>query len=295
MKFAIVVLALLAASPAAAQTFTYGNADDVKDVKKVDWTGTAEAGLLITTGNARTTTVTATGKVGRVDPKNKLEIDGGLAFARSSVLTPVDADMSGDISPGELERVTATTANSWTVMARYDRFLTALNSLYAIAQGSADPPSGKAFVGGGQLGYSRHLFKNDHHDVVAEAGYDFRYEVPVDGSGVAIHSARAFVGWKGTVKDKNALEASLEALSNLNHETTAPTDAAAFEDTRINGLASITSKITADISFSFSVALHYDHHPSALPAFSIPFAPGFAPTAGKLDTITKASLIFGLF
>jgi hypothetical protein len=209
--------------------------------------------------------------------------------------------MNGVIDRGEIHEETSNTANTWQATVRYDRFLTELNSLYVAGNASADPVAGKALVAGGQAGYSRHLYRqqddkgNATADVVAEVGYDFSYEDPVTGNAVAIHSARGFVGYTGTLETKNQIAASIEALTNLNHEDTTPKPADAFVDTRVNAIASLTSKLTSSISFSFSFTLKYDHHPAALPAFSIPFAPDYAPLAHRMDTITKASLIFGLF
>jgi hypothetical protein len=292
---ATVAFSLLLGATASAQSFTYGNPDDVKDVKAVDWTATAEAGLLLTTGNAKTTTATAAAKVQRVAAKDKLAAELGIAYARSTVLFAQDLDMSGTIGEDEIDEVTSTTANAWHAQVRYDRFLTALNSLYVAALGSADQPAGKELVAGGQAGYTRHLLKKETIEVVLEAGYDFTYEDPVTGDGVAIHSARGFVGYKGTIKEKTAVEASVEVLGNLNTLDTPPEPAGFLDDTRVNTLVSLTSKITNDISFSFSVAAKYDHHPSPRAAFPLPYDAGFTPLAETLDTTTKASLIINLF
>jgi putative salt-induced outer membrane protein YdiY len=287
---------LLVSAPAAAQTFTYGNPDDVKEVKEVDWTATAEGGLLFTTGNARTTTVTAAAKSTRLSGKDKLAAELGLAYARSTVLVPED-DGDGVIeNQGEIGDKTSTTANTWKGIVRYDRFLTAMDSLYIAALASADRPAGKSLVAGGQVGYSRTLVKKDVATVVTEVGYDFSYEDPVTGDGVAIHSARAFAGYKGTINERSAVEASLEVLSNLNTLDTVPEEAGFAEDTRVSSMASINSKITEDISLSVSIGAKYDNHPSPLPPFAgFTFAPGFVPVAEKLDTITKATLIISLF
>lgn len=50
-----------------------------------------------------------------------------------------------------------------------------------------------------------------------------------------------------------------------------------------------------NISLSVSVAARYDNRPAPLPPFGVPFAAGFTPVAGEIDTITKATLIVSLF
>lgn len=290
---------LLTAAPAHADnpTFTYGKQDDVKDVKKVTWAAVAEAGLVLTTGNSKTTTLTGDVKASRVDPKNKLAFEGDLAYARSTLFIATDDNGNGTIGANEIHQSDAVTTNAWKVQLRYDRFLTDYNSLYATAVASADRPGGKAFVGGAQAGYSRRLYKSDHHEVVAEVGYDYSYLnlVAANAPSVSIHSARVFAGYKGTLSDSTSIDGSVEVLENLNHLKLVPKEANAFQDTRINSSADLTTKITKDISFSFSVGLKFDNRPAPrVIAGAPPFDTGFVPVADKLDTITKASLIVTL-
>jgi hypothetical protein len=112
---------------------------------------------------------------------------------------------------------------------------------------------------------------------------------------VSIHSVRVFAGYKGTVTETTALEASIEALSNLNTLDTVPEEAGPGDDTRINGLASVNTKITDDISLSVSFQAKFDNTPSPRPPLALPYDAGFVPVADKLDTITKASVIVSLF
>ena len=281
---------------ATAQTFSYGKADDVKDVKAVDWTAVAEAGFLMTTGNSETVTVSAGGIATRVDPKNKLVATVALAYARSNVQIPDDADGNGMIGPGEIAEDATTTANSWQAKLRYDRFLTGFDSLYATGIVGADRPAGKELVGGGQAGYSRRLFKDDKHELVAEVGYDFTYEDLVVGDPLAIHSARLFSGYKGLVRADTSIEASVEALGNLNTLPTLPEESGPLDDTRITGIAGLTTKLTAAVSFSFSFTVKYDRAPAPRAPFpGLAFEPGFVPLSDTTDTITKASLIVSLF
>lgn len=295
----IIVAVAAVAAPVAAQpapTFTYGKPDDVKDVKAVDWTATTEAGLLVTTGNSKTTTVSATARGTRLDANNKLEVTGTIAYARSTILIAADEDASGTIGPDEIQEATATTANSWQGKIRYDRFLTEFNSLYATAAVGVDEPAGKDLVAAAQAGYSRRLYKDERHEAVAEIGYDFTYEDLAVGDPLSIHSVRAFVGYKGTVRTDTAVEGSVESLSNLNTLATVPDEAGAFEDTRITGIAALTTKLTADISFGVSFTAKFDNVPAPLPPIGgIPYDAGFVPVAEKLDTITKASLIVSFF
>jgi hypothetical protein len=295
LTVAVAGLAVAITTPAAAQTFNYGDRAVVKDVSAVTWTATAEAGVIVTTGNSRTTTATATATAIRLDPKNKLEVQLAGAYARARLRVPVDADGDGLIGEDEIEDVATTAAESWVTKLRYDRFLTELDALYVALLASADEPAGKQLVAGAQGGYSRSLYKDAQHAVLGEAGYDFSYEDPVVGDGVAIHSARVFAGYKGTIDDKTAIEGSVEALANVNTLNTAAGEAGPLDDTRLNSLAALTTKITPDVALSVSITAKYDRFPSPLPPLALPYEPGFVPLAEKLDTIMKATLIVSLF
>lgn len=289
----VVALVMSVASPAAAQDpkFEYGKAEEVKDVKDVEWKASAQAGFVMTRGNSKTTTFNGGATASRKQGNNKLLIAGETAYARTGVFAATDADMSGDISAGEIDRVSTTTSKSWLVTARYDRFFSKSDSAFATGKASADEPAGKEFVGGGQLGYSRAVFTREKHKLIAEAGYDFSYEDPVVGDGVAIHSARGFVGYEGTLRKDTGLTASVEGLFNVNTLDTAGGEIGAFEDTRVNATTALTTKLFEDISFRFAFTVKFDNAPSARAPFALPYEPGFVPLADEVDTKTEASLI----
>ncbi len=281
---------LLGVQPASAgdPKYEFGKKEEVK---KVEWKASAQAGIIATTGNSQVTTGAAGAKASRKDGKNKLSLDASGAYARSSILIAVD-DGDGVIAPGEVSRSTSTTTRAWGFKGRYDRFLTEHNSLYATAVISGDKPAGKQFVGGGQAGYSRQLFKNKKHELVAEVGYDFSYENPVVGDGVSIHSGRFFVGYEGALTKDTGLTASLESLHNVNTLDTSTGEVGAFEDTRVNTTLALTTKLLKDISFRFGHTAKFDNAPSARPLIGgLPYADGYTPMAKKLDTKIEATLI----
>lgn len=291
---ATVALSTAVALPAAlaqpTPKFEYGKADEVKDVKKTEWTATAEAGLVFTTGNSRTTTVTAGAKATRKQKQNKFSLDASGTLARASNL--VANDIGGDkiLSSNEVTREDKTSAQSYQVKLRYDRFLSEFNSLFVAALGGADIIAGKDFAGGGQIGYARLLYKTEKHEVTAELGYDFSYEDYVDpaADALAIHSARGFVGYKGKLSEVTSVDGSLEVLANVNEQsdTVGP-----FEDLRANASASLSTKLTKSVSFSFGVIGKFDNAPAPLSIAGYTLSPIDPPSALKLDTTTKASLI----
>jgi hypothetical protein len=290
--FALVLVVCARPAFAGDPKFEFGKKDDLKDVKEVEWAATAEAGLVITTGNSETRNVTAAVKASRKDGDNKLSIEGSVAYVRATIRQLNDMNGNGLIDdPSEIQSVTTTTAETLAGKLRYDRFLTEFNSLFVAALAARDVPAGKESVFGGQLGYSRRLYKSKEIEAVGELGYDFSRENLVVGSPVAIHSVRLFAGYKQTLTEGTALDTSVELLTNVNKETL-PTgkDGSAFKDTRVNAKFAVLSKLGKALSVQTAVELHYDNRPGPLAIKNL--AMGFVPEAEALDTIVKASLIY---
>jgi hypothetical protein len=290
-------VAVAAGSPAQAQTFAHPD-DKAKeellkaDPNAVEWKAAAQAGLIITAGNSRLTALSAGLNASRKQGANKLQLEGSLAYARSSIFLADDADGDMLISEDEITRPTTTSNRGWATKGRYDRFLSERDSLYAAVLAAADEPAGKEFVGGGQVGYSRTVFHDSMHTILTEAGYDFSYENPVIGAGDPIHSLRLFVGYAGKLDADTALDASVETLLNGNSYSNATGEIEALDDTRFTGKVSLTTKVFEDVSFRFSAEEKYDHSPSQRPPFgALGYAPGFVPLADELDTKVEASLI----
>ena len=257
----------------------------------VEWKLVAQGSFMLSTGNSRATTLGAALSASRKANRNKFTIEGGAAYARSRLLLAADANGNGTIEPEEVSRPSQTTTRSWLLRGRYDRFLTAANAVYGAAGLSADEPAGKELVGNGQVGYSRQLYQDSVHLIVAEGGYDYTYEDQVVGDGVSIHSLRVFAGYTARVTGDTGFEVSVEELSNLNQLDGPAGQVDAFEDNRVNGKVSLTTKLFQNLSFRVAFEAHYDHAPAARPPFSLPYAEGFTPLADELDTRTEATLI----
>lgn len=289
-------LVLAASTPTFADPkFEYGKAEEVEKVKGTEWAATAEAGVVFTTGNSETTTATGGLKASRKQGNNKVSIEASGTYAQSSVLVIADQNGNGMIDDiSEIRSESTVTANSLAGKLRYDRFLTKFNSLFVAALAGRDVPAGKDAVVGGQAGYSRRLHKSETAEAVGEFGYDFSYEQLSAGSTNEIHSARAFVGYKGTMTEGATLESSLEALTNLNpYDLPTARNAGFAEDLRVNLRLAVSAKVGKSLSFTTSFEAKYDNRPAPLAIKNL--AMGFVPEAARLDTIMKASLIYTIF
>ena len=278
-----------------APKFEFGKAEEVEKVKDVEWTAQAEAGIVFTTGNSETTTATAGIKASRKTGKNKLSLEASLTYAKSGIRVIQDNNGDGVINDeSEITTQDTTTAESYAAKVRYDRFLTKFNSLFAAALASRDVPAGKEKALGVQAGYSRQLYKTKTTEAVAEIGYDFSREDLTAGKSLSIHSARGFVGFKAEMTEGTTVDASLEALTNLNEEDL-PTkrDGGFGKDTRLTGKIGVAAKIGKNLAVQTSIELKFDNRPGPLPIKGL--AMDFVPEASKMDTIMKASLIYQIF
>src|SRR5689334_386021 len=97
----LVIAGLIAVAPLSALAdpkFEYGKVEEVKDV---EWKASAQAGLILTTGNSRSTSLSASLAASRKAGDNKLSIDAGGAYARSRIFIADDANMNGTIGEDE--------------------------------------------------------------------------------------------------------------------------------------------------------------------------------------------------
>src|SRR5262245_3864883 len=72
-----------------------------------------KGGLLLTTGNARSLSVSGGVLASRKDARTKLTLEGGATFAQADVRVAHDDNMNGLLEPGEDARETKTTSNAW--------------------------------------------------------------------------------------------------------------------------------------------------------------------------------------
>lgn len=278
---------------AAEPKFEFGKPEPVEETV---WKASAQGGLVVTGGNSSGTAGAAGLSISRNAGKNKLAIDVSGSYARTEVDISADANADGFIGVDELTTERRTSSRLLSGKLRYDRFLSEKNSAFAAGLLASDRPSGKELTGGGQVGYSRLLWKSEQATLAAELGYDFSFERYVDvAEGVAIHSARLFTGGETKLGASTSLSLGIEVLENLNQEETATGPVDPFGDLRVNGKGAITTKILDDVSLRFGVTVRYDRDPAPRPKLKLPFAMGFTPRADTTDILTEATVVVTLF
>lgn len=301
---ALAALVLLVSARAEAQPnpqFSFVPEDKAKLDAAEERKLSARGGLTQLGGNSQVLTGNLGAQGAYQSGANRFSAETTAAYARTAVMTVADANANMLVDDGELVRQRQTNSKLFQGKARYDRFFTRNNSAYTSLQALTDVPAGKELVAGGQVGYSRQLYKSDRHRAVAELGYDLSLEqaAAADAELVQVHSARVFAAEDLKLTDDTGLHVNLEALFNLNEEK-APAPGyeapAAFEDTRVVAKAGITTKLWENLAFGFSFGFRYDQAPAPLKAPpGAAFAPTFRPLARTWDTTTEASLILTFF
>ena len=283
-----------AAAQPADPSFQYGK---LEEVKKAAWKASAQAGLLLATGNSNSLTISAGGSVSRVDAHNKLALDVEGRFGSTTVFAANPKLMGTVLSgPDDIVTNTAVTTQYWGVKFRYDRFFTENNLGYLVAQAMGDEPAGKHVFGGGQIGYSRQLYKSDRNEFLAELGYDFTFvdfTAPPERDPVFIHSLRAFLSYNLTLSKDTSVNTGIEGLFNLNvYNSPGAGEVSPFQDTRVNFKTALNTKLHKNVSFRFSFKTRFDNVPAPRPPIAgFTYADGFTPLAEKVDTLSEAALI----
>ncbi len=104
------LLCVSARASAQDPKFAHGSEEDRTELEKTEdteWKTDAQAGLILTTGNSRSTSLSIGSKASRKANKNKFQLEAGGAYIRSSILLADDAAMgtSGQVSfPGSRQR-----------------------------------------------------------------------------------------------------------------------------------------------------------------------------------------------
>ena len=273
----------------------------------------------MTSGNAQTTGGSVAGNVSRKEGNNRLTFDAGAAYGRSNVVTPVittmtDADDHDDDQlDHEHRRGTIETTNNWFTKGRYDWFFTPNNSGYVSAQAAADEVAGKTFYGGGQIGYSRQVYKSAMHLLVAELGYDLLVRtVRADRRGrridpVTIHSARAVRRRAADAdqgdRDQRQRRGALQPEQGERTRSTPPAPRHDRRRRRVRGHprerearphhhALQAARASASGSRQVRSEPGAAPHSVGLACRTRPSQPGFVPFADKVDTQTEATLVY---
>lgn len=284
--------------PTGQQFTTEYKFGEQTEVKKVEWKASAAAGFTLASGNANVFTLSGGANFSRNDGKNLFAFEVGGVYGLTQLPTLIDRQRSanmgadgvvdGALCPpdsmingcnGVIDRETELgteskpTAGYLLAKARYDRFFSKNNAGYLTAFAGLDIPASKKIIAGGQVGYSRQLYKSKMHEFKAELGVDFTYTgyqlaestamaMMAADPNLFLASARMFLGYNLTLGENTQITAKAESLINLNSANVVERRVAPADATRVNANLALTTKIWQRLSFRFSVGVRYDNCPA---------------------------------
>jgi len=267
----VLAACLLASSAFAVDTEFAGTEEPpIEEADEPETKVSAELGTAFATGNAIFYTVNGTLNASRYWKRNKVGLVGGVNLGAAKA----DADGDGLLSQAERNADYAQNVKRYYGDARYDRFLTERDSLYALAGAFHDPFAGYDLRSHEQLGYSRRLVKTDTSELVGELGFDWAQEN---------YTAEAVAGGSEEYQDVFAIRVLLGVSHEFNDSVSFTDTFELYEnvvdtqDLRILNTAALTAGLSDKFSLKFSHTLIFDNVP----------VEGFV----KLDQTTLATLV----
>lgn len=251
------LLFLSRAALAEDSTFVGAQAPPAEAPEKAETHLTAELGGSIASGNSNFYTANGLLNASHKVKKNQVSVVAGLNVGGAKPLPVVSTTTGGGTvttPPAEPDKYVENVRRLYTD-ARYDRFLSDKDSLYALGGAFHDKYAGYDIRAHEQIGYSRLLLKNDKSEIKSEIGADWAQEDyfgdDVDPGYQNIIAARLLLGASHTFNDKVALTETFEAYENVID----------LADLRILNTAAVTSSLSGKLSLKVSHSLIFDNVP----------------------------------
>jgi putative salt-induced outer membrane protein YdiY len=253
-------IALTGIARAEDPTFSTAQAEQAE---KPETHVTGELGGTCSTGNTNLYAVNGLVNASRKWDRNKLSLVAGVNLGAAIA----DADANGTIDDAERDAGFVRNAEKLYADARYDRFLSDNDSLYALGGALRDVFAGYALRSHEQLGYSRLLVKDDHSEFKVELGADWAQEnyVPVDVVDPVTLEVTATTD--PPTQQIVAAHLLLAASHDFNEAVGVADTLEAYEnvidpsDLRLLNAASLTAALSGKFSVKLSHNLAYDHVP----------------------------------
>lgn len=230
---------------------------------------TANAGGNFTGGNSEAVTFNAGFDMSHRWKNNQLGLVGGAAIGFGATDTNADGFLAAsERCLGEASQECATTAERFSLDARYDRFVSEKSSLYALVGGFHDKFAGFELRSHVQLGFARHIIGNDTTHLKVEAGVDFANESYVEGVvpvSARLLAAQVGLGFEHKFNESVSFSDGLTIYEPVLTQPDGSPFAPHFTDIRVGNKATISAKMSDRLSISVSDTLAWRNEPIAAP------------------------------
>ncbi len=229
----------------------------------------ASAGGTFSSGNSESVTFNAALDATHKWSSNQFGIVGAAAVGFGAT----DANADGFLASSErclglANKECDSTAERYSLDARYDRFVSDKSSIYLLAGGFHDKFAGFALRSHVQLGYANHVVDTEDTHLKLEAGVDFANEAYI--AGVTPASARLLgvqvgLGFDHAFNESVGFSDALTVYEPLVTQPDGSAFAPHFTDVRVGNVAAISAKMTDRLSISVSDTLACRNEPIAAP------------------------------
>lgn len=278
----MLVLALSLLLPAAAQDdlAEFTAADQATEAyEKPDTDLSAEVGGAVVTGNAIYYAVNGSLSFAHKWRKNKLDFGAAANYSTGKA----DGDGDGTLSDTERAAANIELSRKFAADARYDRYLTEKDALYAWTGALHDPFSGYKLRVHEQLGYARKLVETERTKLGVEGGFDWAHEFFTEAQAEGndfletrddyenVLAGRVGVTFSHAFNENLALSDSAEAYVNV----------ISPDDVRVLNELALNTKLSNVFSLKLSNQLTFDNVP----------VEGFQ----KVDQISMVTFVASIF
>ena len=265
----LLLVPLLVAHAADSSDSSFTAAPAGAEAEKPTTKVAADLGASWASGNTESITATAAGHASHTWDKNRLGLELLVNYGR----TIVDANADTFLDQSERDAGWVDNAGHYSAELRYDRFLSATNSVYALGGALSDRFAGYQSRIHGQVGFAHYFVKNDTTEFTGELGFDVAnedYVVGVTPNSDIIYAVREMLGIKHKFNDDVAIEEKIEAYESVED----------FSDTRVLNSIALTSNVSGKVAIKLSHTLAFDNVP----------VEGFQ----KTDSLALASIVVTL-
>lgn len=262
-------LLLVLASPSLAEEPKFERAMPTEEVPGPATRLSAQVGGNFTTGNAESVTVAAALDTSHRWGQNRVGAVAGVNVGFGAV------DTNGDGFLDESERCIgvddvdcASTAERYGADLRYDRFLSARDSLYVLVGALHDPFVGFELRSHVQLGYARLLVNQPDTHVTLEGGVDLAREAYVAGLSPAfthLVAAQAALKLDHVFNESVSFADALVVYEPLLTQPEGSAFAPHFTDFRVSNVATLSAKVSSKLSVNVADTLEFRNEPIAPP------------------------------
>lgn len=246
----MLIMLLMSSALAAESEFAGTEKPPEETPEEAVYTASLEFGGVYAAGNSESYALSGAANASAKWRNNKFSMLGAINRGSSRV----DVDGDGRIDATERAAPMVKNVERYSIQGRYDRFLSAKDSLYVLAGAYSDQFAGFDLRSHQQLGYSRTLVASESTSLVAELGFDYaqeNYVAGIDPNYADVFAARLMIGLAHKFNENVSFTDTVEAYENVMDPN----------DLRLLNTATLSASLSNRLALKLSHSLIFDNVP----------------------------------